>query len=145
MTSLFSRIIAGEIPASVVFREERWIGILDLFPVAPGHLLLIPVEEQPLVQELTASTQADIGRLIGRATTTLRQALSCDAVSVLLRDGAAAGQEIPHVHIHCIPRSLGDEPHTFVGGRYSANDNAAQEAMAAMRERLSTVWQELEV
>jgi len=140
MPSLFTRIVTGEIPAHEVFRAERWIGILDLFPVAPGHLLLIPTQETALAQDLPAATLADLGGLIARATACLRGALDCDAVSVLLRDGEAAGQEIPHLHVHCIPRNEGDAAHQFRGGRYGEDDDSVEAAMRAMAERLRSCW-----
>lgn len=140
MASLFSQIAAGEVPASFVFRDERWFGILDLFPVRPGHLLLVPTREAALVQDLDAETLAELGPTVARATRCLRAALDCDAVSVLLRDGSAAGQEIPHVHIHCIPRDSGDEPHDFGGQRYGESEHMVQSAMDEMVAKLTDAW-----
>ena len=140
MASLFSKIIAGEIPGAFVFKEDLWVGILDLFPVAPGHLLLIPTHEAALIKDLPAETLAAMGDVVKRATGCLYAALGCDAVSVLVRDGSAAGQEIPHVHIHCIPRTEGEEPHAFSGGSYGTSDAERDAAMQAMVARLGAEW-----
>ncbi|MDA3963655.1 MAG: HIT family protein [Planctomycetota bacterium] len=139
MASLFSKIHQGEIPASTVFTQERWFGILDLFPVSPGHLLIIPTHEAALIHELPDDTLAELGAVIARGTACLRQALNCDAVSVLLRDGTAAGQEIPHVHWHLVPRFDGDQAHHFGGGSYGS-DTERQAAMDAMVTRLQAAW-----
>lgn len=139
MPTLFTRIINGEIPGAFVFRDEHWVGFLDLFPVQPGHLLLVPRCEAALLEQLPAPVLATLGPVTARATACLTKALGCDAVSVLLRNGAAAGQEIPHVHVHCVPRRQGD-PGGFKPGRYGPDDAAVRTAMTAMAARLATAW-----
>ena len=128
MSSLFTKIAQGEVPASFVFREDHWFGILDLYPVHPGHLLLIPDHESALVQDLPAEHLAAMGPTIARACACMRRALGCDAISVLVRDGGAAGQEIPHVHVHCIPRMHGDDEHI------------GQSAMDDLVAKLKAAW-----
>lgn len=140
MASIFTRIIAGEIPGAFVHHGPAWVGLLDRFPVAPGHLLLIPRRECPLLANLDADSLAALGPTVAAGTACLTKALGCDAVSVLVRDGAAAGQEVPHVHVHLIPRTQGDRYHDFAGGSYGTDDAAINAAMAAMAERLSAAW-----
>lgn len=144
MSSLFSKIIAGDIPGAFVAQEEHWVAILDRFPSAPGHLLLIPRHEAPLLAQLASEAPqaaANMGDIIGRGCDCLYAALNCDAVSVLIRDGAAAGQEIPHVHIHLIPRFAAEgKSHHFSSGSYGANDEAINQAMAEMAKKLITYW-----
>lgn len=140
MASIFSKIIAGEIPGSFIFQDEHWVGLLDLFPVSPGHLLLVPTVEVPLFGDLPAPVSSAYGATLSTACRAMYAALGCDAVSVLIRDGAAAGQEIPHVHVHLVPRWQGDKPHHFAGGSYGADDEAVKAAMAAMQVKLSRAW-----
>ncbi|MFW5752511.1 MAG: HIT family protein [Planctomycetota bacterium] len=142
MASIFSKIIAGEIPGSFVFRDDLWVGLLDLFPVTPGHLLLIPRQEVALLGELDGATQAAMGPNLARSSRCLHTALDCEGVSVLIRDGAAAGQEVAHLHIHLIPRASGDDPHRFSPGRYAPDDAAANAAMEQMAARLSAAWEQ---
>lgn len=139
MASIFSRIIAGQIPGAFAFRAEHWVGLLDLHPVCPGHLLLIPVHEAARWHELPAATLDSYGTVQARASRMLYRELGCAALSILLRDGPAAGQEVPHVHVHLIPRREGDAPHAFAGGSYGVGD-AGTVAMAAMGERLRRTW-----
>jgi histidine triad (HIT) family protein len=108
MPSIFSRIIAGEVPGAFVFRGPRWVALLDIRPTAVGHCLLIPVFEAAQLDGLPAEVLAEAAPLLARLTTTVRRATGCPAVNVVLNDGPAAGQEVPHVHFHVIPRMAND-------------------------------------
>jgi histidine triad (HIT) family protein len=135
MPSIFSRILTGEIPAQRIFEEDRWLAILDRYPVAPGHLLLISRHETANVADLPAAELATLGPAIARGVALLKRALGCPAVSVLIRDGREAGQEIPHVHVHLVPRIAGGGT-GFASGTYGATATEADAAMAAMADRL---------
>ena len=135
MPSLFSRIVAGEIPAQTIFEDERWIAVLDLFPVEPGHLLLIPKHETAFVADLPDEDLAALGGVVARGPALPKRALGCPAVSVLIRDGKEAGQEIPHVHVHLVPRTAASG-RGFAPGAYADTDAARDAAMAAMGDRL---------
>ncbi len=136
MPTLFSKIVAGELPAERIFEHDHWLAILDLYPVEPGHLLLVAKDEIAHVVDLSESSLAGLGSAIATGTTCLRRALNCPAVSVLIRDGAKAGQEIPHVHVHLVPRFASSAPHRFAPGRYADTDEEVDAALQAMGERL---------
>jgi histidine triad (HIT) family protein len=106
---IFCRIVAGEAEASIVFRDDLVTAFMDLFPVSPGHVLVIPNHHAVLITELESSTirrMFEVGAEIDRA---LREsAFRCEAVSLYLADGAAAGQAVFHTHLHVIPRFQGD-------------------------------------
>jgi len=140
MPSLFSKIVSGEVDAEVIADEARWIAILDLFPVCPGHLLCIPKHEAPFLADLPAETLAEMGDLLVRATVALKKATDCPGVSVLLRDGEEAGQEIPHVHWHLVPRFDKRRAHDFKGGTYGDDDATVAAAMREMGDRLRAAW-----
>lgn len=108
MPSIFSKIIAGQIPGQFVFRDELWVAILDIRPVAPGHALLIPLAEAQHLAELPAPTLAALGDRLARLTAAVRAATGAPAVNVVVNDGPAAGQEVPHAHVHVIPRFADD-------------------------------------
>jgi histidine triad (HIT) family protein len=135
MPSIFSRILAGQIPAQMIHRDCHWAVLLDIAPVSPGHLLLVPVQEAQLLHQLDADTLAGLGPLTARASAALRRASGCDAVSIILRDGAAAGQEVPHVHVHLIARRQGERrAHDFRGRRGSAAE------LDAWASRMRAAW-----
>lgn len=104
MPSIFSRILAGEIPGQFVFRDDLWAAILDIHPVAPGHALLIPLAEAQHLSGLPAPTLAALGDRLARLTAAVKAAAGAPAVNVVVNDGPAAGQEVPHAHVHVIPR-----------------------------------------
>ncbi len=104
MPSLFSKILAGDIPGQFVFRDALWAAILDIRPVAPGHVLLIPLHEAQHLADLPAATLAALGDRLARVTTAVKAASAAPAVNVVVNDGAAAGQEVPHAHLHIFPR-----------------------------------------
>ncbi len=108
MPSIFTRIIAGEIPGRFVFKDELWVALLDISPAAPGHVLLIPRHEGHYLADLPAAALASLGDRLARVTTAVKSATGCPAVNVLVNDGAAANQAVPHVHLHVIPRFPGD-------------------------------------
>lgn len=106
---VFCEIVAGRAPASFVHRDAEWVAFLDIQPVAAGHLLVVPVQHAASLDELAEETAARMlaaGRGLGRALR--RSGVPCEGVLFLLADGEAAGQEVPHVHLHVIPRRRGD-------------------------------------
>ena len=104
----FCRISAGELPASIVCSDELTLTIMDVNPVSAGHLLVIPRRHTRLLGGLDEETGARLFVVAMRLTTCLRAAgPRCEAVRLVLADGEAAGQVVPHVHLHLIPRNAG--------------------------------------
>lgn len=140
MASLFSRIIAHDIPGAFLFEDARWVAFLDLFPVAPGHVLLVPRHEAPYLDQLPGGSLAQLGLYQAALDRCLKHTLGCPATAILLRDGPAAGQEIPHVHWHVIPRWPGDDPSHFRPGHYSTEREENQRLIERMAARLRAAW-----
>lgn len=105
---VFCRIIAGEIPATRVYEDEHVVAILDIFPTAEGHTLVIPKRHEALLPDLPFTDATHVFSVVRKLDGALRHALSCEAISILLRDGPAAGQEVAHLHVHLIPRMSDD-------------------------------------
>jgi histidine triad (HIT) family protein len=123
MPSLFTRIIAGEIPGQFVFTDPVWVALLDIAPANPGHVLLIPRAEGQFLGDLPPAVLATLGGRLARLIAAVKRATGCPAVNVIVNDGPAAGQAVPHAHIHVIPRFPGDgklaHPH---GTRYTEGE-----------------------
>ena len=103
---VFCRIIAGELEASVVHEDER---TLDIQPLTSGHLLVVPRQHTTSLAELEPQDGAGLFRVAQRAAAALRQSvLRCEGVNFFLADGAAAGQDVFHVHLHVFARFDGD-------------------------------------
>jgi histidine triad (HIT) family protein len=107
--NVFEDILAGKLPASFVYRDEQVAAIMDIQPVNPGHVLVIPTEPKQFLHQLNAEIAArmfEVARCIAQA---IRASdTDCEGVNLFLADGAAAGQEVPHVHLHVIPRFKND-------------------------------------
>ncbi|NAS25349.1 HIT domain-containing protein [Herbidospora sp. NEAU-GS84] len=106
---VFCAIVRGEAEASVPYADDQVMAIMDIAPVTPGHLLVIPRVHAVGLDDLDEDTGAHIWRIGHRMARALRRSgLRCDGVNVFLADGAAAFQEIFHVHLHVFPRYEGD-------------------------------------
>ncbi|MBN1976638.1 MAG: HIT family protein [Anaerolineae bacterium] len=106
---VFCGILAGRLPSSVVFRDDVCCAFLDIRPVNPGHVLVVPVAHAACLAELDAEVGARVFEVGQRVAAALRgSGLRCEGVNLFLADGAVAGQEVFHVHLHVIPRYAGD-------------------------------------
>ena len=106
---VFCKILAGEKPASFLYRDDRCSAFMDIQPVNPGHLLVIPNRHARNLVDLDEETGALMFRVAQRLAGALRQSgVRCEGVNLFLADGEAAGQEVFHVHLHVIPRYDGD-------------------------------------
>jgi len=105
----FCRILAGELPSSLVLDDGHVVAILDIHPVNPGHTLVMPRRHVEFFTDLTQAEVEQLARVGQRVATALKRGSdSCEAVTFSLADGAAAGQDVPHTHLHVIPRRTGD-------------------------------------
>jgi len=106
--SLFTKIIKGEIPASFIAKQESWDAFLDINPRAEGHTLVVPVEQKQRIRDLSNESQHSLMEGVAMVSEKLCNHFGTPDCTIVVHDGPAAGQEIPHVHIHVIPRSKGD-------------------------------------
>lgn len=106
---MFCGIADGSQPASIVTDEGEVLAFADVQPLHAGHLLVVPRAHATDLAELPAATGRAMFTLAHRLAAALRRTdLPCDGVNLFLADGAAAGQEIWHVHLHVLPRRTGD-------------------------------------
>ena len=110
MSCLFCAIVRGELPASVFLETDELLGFLDIQPVRPGHALIVPRAHAVRVAELSPDTASELWAAGIRVGDAVREALGCDDVHLLVNDGPAASQTVPHVHLHVVPRAHGDFP-----------------------------------
>ena len=112
---VFCDIIAGRGAASVVYRDEQCIAVMDICPVNTGHVLIIPLHHARDLAELEKGTGGALFEVARHVAAGIRRSgLNADGINLLLADGEAAGQEVFHVHLHVLPRFRGDGfGHTF--------------------------------
>ena len=106
--TIFDKIITKEIPSFTLYEDECCIVIVDINPIFKGHSLVISKESVQSITELSDDTLRNIINIVKRLDKKMRDSIKADAVNVLLNDGKEAGQEIPHVHFHVIPRFKDD-------------------------------------
>lgn len=102
--TIFSKIIRGEIPCHKVYEDDHVLAFLDIFPLSPGHTLVIPKQAAERVDQLSDESAAAIGRVLPRIARAVMQATGATAYNVLANNGAEAHQAVMHVHFHIIPK-----------------------------------------
>ena len=130
MTTIFSRIIAGEIPGTFVYRDDRCVAFMSINPLAHGHVLVVPIEEidhwidapSDLVAHLFA-----VSHRIGRAQ---KRAFDCERIGLII-----AGYEVPHAHVHVIPTDHMGQL-SFENAASSVDPAELKTAAAAIRAEL---------
>ncbi len=111
---IFCQIIAGHAPATRLYEDAHAIVILDLFPIHPGHTLIIPRHHGALLEHQQTQTNAHLMVLAQRVIRAHKAAGVTGAHNLVINDGKAANQHVPHVHLHVIPRKRGDTLPTIV-------------------------------
>jgi len=102
--TIFSKIIRGETPCHRVYQDEWVLAFLDINPVSRGHTLLVTKEPAATMGELSDPAAAGLGRALPRVCRAVVKATGAAAYNLVVNNGAASGQEVPHVHVHIIPR-----------------------------------------
>lgn len=134
MSTIFSQIIAGELPCFKVYEDDRVLAFLDINPIQPGHTQIIPKQ---FSENGLAAEAEDLAALMAAAQkigNALINIVGCDGVNFLMNNGESAGQKIFHTHLHVIPRFTDDgiweEP---LAGEYE-NGEAEELAVAIQKE-----------
>lgn len=98
MTSVFTKIIKGEIPSYKIMEDENFYSFLDIHPMAKGHVLVIPKKEVDYLFDLDDKTLADMMVFAKRVAEKMKEAIPCQRIGMMV-----LGMEVPHAHIHLIP------------------------------------------
>lgn len=127
MPSIFTRIIDGEIPGRFVWQDEVCVGFLDVRPLAPGHVLVVPRTEVDQWTDLDADTAAHLMGVAHRIGQAQKALLSPARIGLMI-----AGFEVPHVHVHVVPiNGMGDLDFA------NADGNPDPSALDALRDQLA--------
>ena len=109
MSTIFSKILAGEIPASFVYRDEKVAAFMDIQPVNPGHVLIVPISPVEFLYQLDDESCQHLMKVAKKISKAIRSSgIPCEGVNLFLADGESAGQEVAHVHLHVFPRFKDD-------------------------------------
>jgi histidine triad (HIT) family protein len=105
---VFCKIAEGEIPCSKVFEDDTTLAFMDISPLNKGHLLVIPKNHFGNILEIDEEAYGRLFSVICRIAKAVGACLSPDGMNVLQLNGKAANQVVPHLHIHIVPRWIGD-------------------------------------
>jgi histidine triad (HIT) family protein len=98
MPSIFSKIVSGDIPAYKVAEDKLHLAFLDIFPLAKGHVLVIPKKETDYIFDITSEEYLDLWKFAQKVAKGMDKAIACERIGV-----AVIGLEVPHAHIHLVP------------------------------------------
>lgn len=111
MNCVFCAIVDGQLPGHLVHEDEHFLVLLDIFPLRPAHLLIVAKGHAPLLADLPPVARETLLALADRVGQALyRSDPSVRGINFLINDGAVANQHVPHLHLHLIPRRVGDLP-----------------------------------
>jgi len=102
---IFCKIIRGEIPSSVIFEDEKSIAFMDAFPITEGHCLLIPKKHYVNMFDVDPDVVAHLAKKLADLTKRVQKAMGAEGVLNIAANGEGAGQDVPHLHFHAIPRN----------------------------------------
>jgi len=105
--NVFARILRGEIPKFSIFEDDLTLSFLDIMPATEGHTLVIPKEAAETIFDLSPEGVAATIRTTQKVAAAVKKAFAAPGIMLVQLNGAAAGQSIPHLHFHILPRAEG--------------------------------------
>lgn len=128
--NIFARILRGEIPSIKLYEDEHTLSFMDIMPQADGHALVIPKQPAETLFELSDEAATACLRTVRRIGEAMKKGLGAEGIVLMQLNGPAAGQTVPHFHIHVIPGSIGDlrRPH--------GTNSADPEHLKALAQRI---------
>jgi histidine triad (HIT) family protein len=108
LNCVFCKIIAGKISARVIMENEKAMALLDAFPLSAGHTLVIPKLHYAKVQEMSEEDAMAVFEIIWKVAGAVEAGSQVNASTIAIHNGSEAGQEIPHMHAHIVPRKRDD-------------------------------------
>ena len=134
---IMCKLLSGQLEVSMVFQDDCCSALMDIQPVNPGHLLVVPNRHASDLASLKAEEGAQIFRVAHRLAAALRTGVvRCEGVNFFLADGEAAGQEVFHVHLHVFPRYVRDGFHLVLPPTYSQKSN--RKDLDALAEKIKS-------
>lgn len=110
MECVFCGIASGKIPSKKVYEDEKSLAFLDINPRNPGHTLVIPKKHYATILDMPEEEAKELFSVVRKIARAAQLGVNADGVSIAQSNGQAAGQVIPHVHFHVIPRFLNEGP-----------------------------------
>ena len=133
---IFCKIIAGEISTRIIIQNEKAMALLDAFPLAAGHTLVIPKSHYAKVQQMSERDAAAVFEIVWKLAGAVETASQVNASTIAIHNGSDAGQEVPHVHVHIVPRKTGDGAGA-IHSMFKIRPKLSPQDMASLRNRIA--------
>jgi histidine triad (HIT) family protein len=127
MSCIFCRIVDGDVPSRTVYETDETLAFLDANPLVEGHTLVIPKSHHETVDELPPELAGAVFETVSAVTPRVEAAVDADGTTLAVNNGTAAGQEVPHTHVHVVPI------HRLFSGRPSLSEAELDDIAAAIR------------
>lgn len=101
---VFCQIVRGESPASFTYQDDTVVAFMDVQPITQGHMLVVPREHAVLMSDINETAAMRTFRVARKLGAVVRQTLGAGGVNLFVADGEVAFQDVPHFHVHVIPR-----------------------------------------
>ncbi len=132
--NIFARILRGELPKIAVYEDDLTLALMDIMPSTEGHTLVITKEPAEGILDLSPDGAAALIKTTQKVAKAVKKGLGCPGVMLIQLNGEAAGQSIPHIHFHILPRAGGLD--LKLHGRAMANANTLEPIAAKIRAAL---------
>jgi histidine triad (HIT) family protein len=133
MECIFCQIVAGSLSCHKIYEDEDTLAFLDIAPVNYGHTLVIPKKHYTNMEEIPEEDLCRLIKAVKKVGKALKHNLGAAGYNANVNNDPVAGQVIPHIHVHVIPRSAGDGLQLWPQGRYA--DGEAEEAASKLEVR----------
>ena len=126
MSSLFTKIIDGEIPCHKILEDEQYLAFLDIRPINPGHTLVIPKKEVDYIFDIDDNLLAGLLVFSKKVASMIEKVVDCERIGIMV-----AGLEVPHAHVHLIPI------HKIADLNFANAKETSQDELAAMVKKIT--------
>lgn len=135
---VFCKIVAGEISARVIIQNEKAMALLDAFPLAVGHTLVIPKSHYAKVQQMSEQDAAAVFEMVWKLAGAVETSSQVTASTIAIHNGREAGQEVPHVHVHIVPRKP-DDGASAIHSMFKVKPKPSPQDMDSFRNRIEEI------
>lgn len=130
---IFCKIIDREIPSKIVFESNLNLAFLDIFPISRGHTIVIPKNHYTNLEDIPEEILSELFKSVKQIATVIHNKLKIDGYNILQNNYKAAGQDINHIHVHIIPRSLDEKRLRFEIPRNQATEEDLNSVLSILK------------
>jgi histidine triad (HIT) family protein len=138
---IFCKIVSGKLRARIINENDYAMAFLDAFPLSSGHTLVVPKAHYSKVQDMNKEYSCAVFSIACQIAAILEPTVRVNASTIAIHNGRDAGQEVPHIHIHIVPRSANDGAgpiHSLFNSRPKLNDEEMDKLADKLRKKLNS-------